>query len=359
MAAMLLIALWVINLMYGFEGSFERLGDYHFFSLTLGGHKPQEQERGARVGNRFSRAWLGRLPVAVPENYLRGIDAIKSEYEGTYWSYLNGQWRSGGWWYYYLYAMLIKEPLATWVLGAVAVAVACWYRRLYTAPPREEALLLAPAFAVLALVSSQTGFNHHLRYVLPAFPFLFILISRVGRSFELRHRKLAVLVSVALGWSVVSSLRVAPHSLSYFNELGGGPMGGHYHLGASNTDWGQDLLYLGRWYNQHPTARPLHVAYDLPLIDPRLAGIECTEIPVGPHSVNAPGLLAADLGPQPGWYAVSVNKIHNLERDFDYFLDFTPVGYAGYSIYIYHITPEAVDRVRRKLGQPALGSHSP
>ena len=123
--------------------------------------------------------------------------------------------------------------------------------------------------------------------MLPAFPFLFILISRVGKSFELDHRSLAIVVTLALGWSIVSSLRVIPHRMSYFNELAGGPMGGHYHLGNSSADWGQDLLYLTKWYDRHPEARPLHPAYDLTIIHPRLAGIDWSPVPAGPMSTTA------------------------------------------------------------------------
>ena len=37
-----------------------------------------------------------------------------------------------------------------------------------------------------------------------------------------------------------------------------------------------------------------------------------------------------------------------------YFLEFEPVATAAYAIYIYHITPDQANRVRRKLGLPEL-----
>ena len=52
------------------------------------------------------------------------------------WSYLNGEWRFGGWWYYYLYALAIKEPLGTWLLVALAVGVTVSdMRKRRPAPP--------------------------------------------------------------------------------------------------------------------------------------------------------------------------------------------------------------------------------
>ena len=45
-------------------------------------------------------------------------------------------------------------------------------------------------------------------------------------------------------WIIASSLSIYPHSLSYFNELVGGPLNGANHLLGSNVDWGQNLHYL-------------------------------------------------------------------------------------------------------------------
>jgi len=39
---------------------------------------------------------------------------------------------------------------------------------------------LLPPFAIFALASSQTNYTNHFRYVLPAFPFLFIWVGRVA-----------------------------------------------------------------------------------------------------------------------------------------------------------------------------------
>ncbi len=79
----------------------------------------------------------------------------------------------------------------------------------------------------------------------------------------------------------------------------------------------------------------------MPLVDPKAVGIEYSRKP-------------PTGGPQPGWHAVSVNQIHRREGDYLYFLEFRPTAMAGYSIYIYHITLDEANRVRRKLGLSAL-----
>jgi hypothetical protein len=42
------------------------------------------------------------------------------------------------------------------------------------------------------------------------------------------------------------------------------------------------------------------------------------------------------------------------DRDLTYFQRFQPVAMAGYSIYIYYITLDEANRVRKELGLPEL-----
>ena len=359
---LILVSFYVLNLGYGFEESYRKLGDYVFISESLGGPKNQ-RSRMIDGGNRFRGTCLQSIPMTLPANYVYGIDRQKADFENKLWAYLRGQWQHGGWWYYYLYALAVKVPLGTWLLFFTAV-LASLLLKGYSAPWRDELVLLAPAVVILVFVSSQTGINIGIRYILPMFPFLFIWISRLGRAFERDaqgcwlggpHRAVRWLTAAGLTWMIASSLSVYPHSLSYFNELAGGPKNGHAHLLDSNIDWGQDLLYLKKWYDRHPQARPLGVAYSLAhTVDPSIAGIEYTPVPVGPASAGALSLAPERLGPQPGWYAVSVELLRSRTREYEYFLDFQPTAMAGYSIYIYHLTSKQASEARRRLGLPPL-----
>jgi hypothetical protein len=351
----LLVALYVINLGYAFEGTGQRLGEYRFTSRTLGGHDGKAPTLLVG-GNRFADHRLGKLPIPLPKQYVRGIDLQKSDFERMQWSYLRGRWQQGGWWYYYLYGLGVKMPLGTWILLGAALAAGISLPG-YAATWRDELVVLAPLVVVLALASSQTAMNHHLRYVLPVFPFAFVWASKAARAFELRNRKLAVVVGGALVWSVTSSLLISPHHLSYFNELVGGPRGGPNHLLHSNTDWGQDLLYLKHWLAAHPEARPLHLAVVPGVgIEPNLAGIRYTPPPLGPGTRPRGGLADRRLGPRPGWHALSVNTIRARDGRYAYFGRFEPVATAGYSIAIYHVTLEEANRVRRDLGLTELAA---
>src|SRR5260370_23848758 len=113
-------------------------------------------------------------------------------------------------------------------------------------------------------------------------PLLILIASRWGRWIERATWKRGLVVTTLAAWSVAGSLLVFPHSLSYFNELAGGPENGHRHLIDSNLDWGQDLLFLKRWLEEHPEARELGLA-TFNTIDPRIIGIEFQLPPLAPE----------------------------------------------------------------------------
>ena len=343
------LAIYVINFGYGFEKTCRPLRAFKFVSRSLAVTRTVDGTTLATPGtNRFADAWCGPIPVPLPANYVTGIDLQKSDLESySSPSYLRGTFRRGGWWYYYLYGLTIKVPLGTWILLLLSVA-ASFVQRKRTDVGRSPLALVAPVAAVLAMASSQTsGFSAHLRYVLPIFPFVFIYISRVAGLY--RQTTLRWIVKVALTWSVASSLWIYPHSLSYFNELVGGPNGGAAHLIDSNIDWGQDLLFLRAWLRAHPDARPLKLAY-FGYFDPKHVGTEYR----APFPANDPPSSPSPLA--PGWYAISVNLVQGMTTTIptgdgrwgmwtpqraSRFSALKPVARVGYSIYIYHVPPNA------------------
>jgi hypothetical protein len=224
-------------------------------------------------------------------------------------------------------------------MGLVALGLV-WLRRGYAASWRDEVVVLAPAALVLILVSAKTGFTIHLRYVLPVFPFVYVSISKVARAGSLGDRGVARLATVCLLWSVASSLWIYPHSLSYFNEVCGGPNRGHAYLIDSNLDWGQDLLYLKRWMDAHPEARPLDLR-TMRAIEPSLLGLP-VRLPGEDGVPESPAFDGKAGMPEPGWYAVGAHALRSRQGWGRRFLPLCPVAQAGYSIFIYHVEPDTV-----------------
>ncbi len=141
-------------------------------------------------------------------------------------------------------------------------------------------------------------------------------------------------------WFVAGSLWIYPHSLSYFNELVGGPTRGPRHLLGSNVDWGQDLRYLG-WFLDELQARGeqrrLLLAYS-GMYDP--ADADCRF----PKASSVESLENADL--RGAMLAISVNTLFGGsgptrggmlvgERLLERLRARPPRAMAGYSIWIY------------------------
>jgi len=333
LATIFVLGIAVINVGYGFNGSLRPLGDYRFASRALSGHARSDfagDEQPPELGNRFAGTALAGVPVPLPREYVLGLDVQRRSFERPLWSYLGGDWRKGGWWYYYLYALAVKLPVGTLLLIAAAGLLTALVRR-YRVAWRDDLLLLAPAAAVLLVVSSQTAFSQHLRYALPVLPFLFIWASKAGRAWSQGDRAIGALTAAALVWTVMSSLSVYPHTLAYFNELAGGPRGGRLLLAGSNLDWGQDLLELKRWSDEHPQAKPLYMAHDH-MLNPSLLGIQCELIRDGQAQAASPEQRNRPL--PEGWYAISTNVLTERNGRFAAFTELPPEGMAGYSIYI-------------------------
>jgi hypothetical protein len=395
-AAMLLtrmgIAIYVINLGYGFERTLQRLGDFQFCSeLLTVSNGPSvgptlTDENQPKRSNYFDQTILGAIPVPLPESYLLGMDIQRQTFE-TYPrpSYLAGKWQMGGWWYYYLYAISIKAPLALAVLSFLALwtSYRCFTRVFksesgsritvdhaqHSPTARDSIVLLAPAAVILIAVSAETGFSEHMRYVLPASPYCLIALTSMLRPRHKLAGKDAMqcvverwhvhfpacgkepLAIVALGvcWLVSSSLYVYPHSLSYFNELIGGPLSGHRYLHSSNIDWGQDLSYLVKWARQQDPKVPLSLAY-YGYVPPGALGLAHA----GPFDRpdNQDVAKRFDRRLAPGYYAISANLAIGLPWSarngtseikplspwaVESVTAARPVARAGYSIWIYSL----------------------
>jgi hypothetical protein len=367
------ISILVINLGYEFQDTGKPLGKYVFVSRALAGEPPPDLIHVVTPVNRFEGSWLGTIPFPLPAEFLQGIDRQRWDFELGLWSYLRGEWKRGGWWYYYLYAFLVKSPLGVLALVGWGLILTLIAHRA-SARLVDEAFAWLPALAILVLVSSQMGFNHHLRYVLPLFPFVLLGASKLAYFLSFHYWKAGSLVLVLVLWSLVSTVAIHPHYLSYFNEAAGGPDKGHNHLIDSNIDWGQDVLFLKAWLDQHPEAHPLGFAC-FNTIDPRILGIDFTLPPPGPITADAAeGKSANRLGPRPGYYALDVNFVrcfaysvpdgkgqfvYSPLHQYEYFQHFQPIAKAGYSIFIYHITLEDANRFRREWGMPLLEDAPP
>jgi hypothetical protein len=279
----------------------------------------------------------------LPAPYLYGL-AFMVAITGYFPGYLMGEIRYGGWWYYFLVTLLIKTPLPLilLILWALIAQRAFWF-----GDPVRSAFLIAPIVIYFTAISASHWNIGH-RHLFPIYPFLLTIaasiLPRIWRGTAWHKAALALL----LCWYLGGSIWIAPHYLAYFNELVGGPDNGHHYLADSNLDWGQDLIGLGKYMEDHKLDR-VWLSY-FGQADPLYYGIAFDYLPS--HEIHHaedgadPEILEAERLPLLcGTVAISATALQvstyvitdpgRAINYFDLYRRIQPVAKIGYSIFIY------------------------
>ena len=318
-----LLAAAFVTLIYG--GRFVYLtNDAHVYSQPLAylfGYS----------GKVHDLAYAIAAKVPVPDAFrliLGGIEALSYHNQLGHPSYLLGEVRSGGWWYFYIVAVAVKTPLPLLALGLPGLALLArdGIRARAAAP-----LALPVLFVVLlGFCSLYSRINIGVRHVLVLYPLLavgaavailrLIAWARAGDRGGAR-RLVLPLVAVLLAWEASAALRAWPDYLAYFNETVKDP---EAVLIDSDLDWGQDLKRLeGRLAALKVTS--LSLAY--------LGSADLKREHLPPYVVLRPDEHAS------GWIAVTaLARAHAPDR-FHWLDAYPPRERVGTSIELYYLPP--------------------
>jgi hypothetical protein len=255
------IAWAIICTGYRWQGVLTPLGDYKFVSALMRGD----------TDNRFNQGWLKTIPSVLPENMIRGLDQQWQDFDEPRLAYLNGEWKIGGWWDYYLWALAYKLPIGLLVLIAVGTFISCGNRALLVAT-------LFPTIALMTLISSKMNMNEHVRYVWVVVPFLCVLAAS---AFRVRNMILRISASFCMLWCTASGLWSFPCGVAHMNELAG-LLNRECPLAGSANDWSNDWYSIREWL-RHSKAESiaLHGTYPVSL---RVSGIKTEPDP--PRSIE-------------------------------------------------------------------------
>jgi hypothetical protein len=256
----------LLNAIYGFHGTGRALGSFLFDSDSM--QKLQHKLPAA-------------FPSPVPTLILEGFDAQKRDTQDGYPAFLFGDIYKGTRWYYYPAALLCKLPLAMLLLLAAAGA-STLARRGVPAPARhggEWSIFLAIiVFAAGVMIFGDL--NIGTRYLLPMFPLVFILISRLWSidpvPINAPRAVMPYLRDALLALLAIETLLVCPRFLTFVNFAVGGPSNGWRLLSDSDFDWGEGLIDLRHWMDDHhvPSVALAYFGY----MDPAVYGIRFSPI---------------------------------------------------------------------------------
>lgn len=258
-------------------------------------------------------------------------------------SYLRGQRYLGGRLDYFPVAFAVKTPVGTMGLLFAALAVFAFrvLVRRANAPVTLDEWGILLSVAVFFGVSLLNRINIGLRHILPVYPLMFIFIAVqlvwLGGRAGGWVKHLVVLGIVALvAFVAVSSLRIYPHYLAYFNELAGGPANGWRYLADSNLDWGQDLPRLKAYLGRHQIDE-VYLSY-AGTAPPAYYGIRYRPLPTNEE--------VARTGVPRGVVAVSVSMLLLALPADSWVWGYRPTATIGHSIWIFDLRRGGADTVR-------------
>ena len=289
-ASFVLLVVLLVNASYLFKGSFRPWADYTWES------------------DAFRARHLDDMPVPLPRVFVQGLDYSSYLQEhvevGRGLNYVLGQLSTRGVWYAFPLMILLKTPLAFFVLLGLAIMA----RREEPRPDRWTWLvLIVPFVAVVACFSLLATAQLGIRYLLPGLPML-ILCGARGAAFGTTPRRRLVVVAL-LGWYAASTLSYHPHYVAYFNELIGRRVNAYRFLADSNLDWEDHRYFIARFQARHPEM----------------------------------AIVVEPPGPQAGYVLVGANQlvgVYGPERYRWLQEHFSPIGHVAYSHLLFHVPPE-------------------
>lgn len=290
------------------------------------------------------RKILSADPIVPAPDLFRGLEIarLKNKHEPD--SYLLGQARAGGWWYFFPLAVALKTPLPFSILSIVGLVYAVRLARLGRWSTLLPAVAVTAIFIATLFVTLRVGTRH----VLVVLPLLSVLAGW-GASWLWQIPGLKPLwgrlaLGLLLAWQVTASIRAQNDFMAYFNELAPADPSEALVKGC-DLDCGQDIFRLSQ---------------ELRTLGVTQVGIGvCTSADLA--LVDLPALdILPPRKPVTGWVAVSLRalktgsfRIYQNGRgspNEDYPPDalswlgkYRPVAHIGKTILLYHIPENSLE----------------
>ncbi|MBS0396705.1 MAG: hypothetical protein JSR54_18945, partial [Proteobacteria bacterium] len=321
-AIVVLLVAAVLTAAYG--GRFIYLTDGHRFNQAL-------WYLFGSTGAAHDAAYWLFARIRVPEAfqwYLGGVEALTVHNSIGHLSYLLGEERQTGWWYFYVVALFAKTTLTLLLLGLAGL----WMLVRRGLAERSARALALPAIflALFAFASVFSHINIGVRHILVLYPMLAVgaALALTAAWPRLAHARrtparLAALAALAgiVAWHATALVRAWPDYLAYFNVLVRDP---EHVVVDSDLDWGQDLRRLAVRLAARRVPE-VAIAYS------GSADLSREHLP--PFQVLRPDEHAS------GWIAVSALARAEAPRHFDWLAPYTRVERVGETIDLYYVPP--------------------
>ncbi len=255
---------------------------------------------------------------------IRQIYELRAHDKDGHDSYLLGEYRLTGWWYFFPVVVGVKTPIGFLILAGCGVFAIL---RGFRSGPWQQHLTAIFVVAIM-LVCMTSRINLGVRHVLPIYPLLAVLGGYAISEFFVLSRRtspaILVLPILLATWAVADSWMARPDYMAYFNQIAGSHP--ERILAESDLDWGQDLYRLSRRLQE---LRVDHVAIGYFGTAP----LENAGLP--PYSI-----LSANVPTTHGYVAVSLRYLtleYAKDGSYAWLRGKTPLERIGKSIYLYNL----------------------
>ena len=290
-----LIQLIVINVAFQFNGSGQRLKDYHF--------------RSALFQSIHSSAIFNQIPLPLPVPYIEGFDATYHMVElgaghplVSGQNYLLGEKRvHRGFWNYYFVVLFFKTPIPYLLLLSLAASLFIRERKLIIAS--AGFIIGFAALYYLLLFSFINEVQIGIRHLLLLYPLLYVLAGIVV-NLDWRSRTKNIAVGLFTIYSIATFYFYFPNLISYTNELLPVKKNVYKVMADSNIDFGQGWFALEKYLKAYP--------------DVRLMGSK----------------------PEEGKFVIGVNDYLDLngKHDFYWVYNLKPVAHINHCFLLFNVT---------------------
>jgi len=264
------------------------------------------------------------VPVPLPSSYIQSMDAViyfdhlgggaPDSLNGP--SYILGESRANGFWYYYFVVLFFKLTIPVLLLTGLTIILYCRKYHSYSFL-KNEMYLIVPALYYLIYLDFFYSTQLGIRHIMIILPLLYIYIG-----FFVQQIKTNAARYIGCGLIVYQLISVGlyfPHFLPYTNELITDKKMAYKKIADSNLCYGEGGKYLLQYLQTHPEAK-----YLPPVISPGIIVMEVNEM------VN---LNIATMG------------------KYDWVRGLTPSGHIQSQYLVFDISPAMADSLRKKSYQ--------
>jgi len=259
--------------------------------------------------------------VPLPSSYIKSMDAViyfdhlgggaPDSLNGP--SYILGENRANGFWYYYFVVLLFKLTIPVLLLTVLTIILYCRKYRSYSFL-KNEMYLIVPALYYLIYLDFFYSTQLGIRHIMIILPLLYIYLG-----FFVQQLKTNAARYFAFGLIVYQFISVGlyfPHFLPYTNELITDKKMVYKKIADTNLCYGEGGKYLLQYLQKHPEAKYL------------------------PPAIS------------PGTIVMEVNEMLNLNiatmGKYDWVRGLTPSGHIQSQYLVFDISPATADSLQKK-----------